>query len=353
MRSVLLGLLLLPLTAHGFGQTVLGTRLQVTNPGAPSARKVTVKAKETNSDDTVLGDPTTGGAEIVVTLEGVTPTSQTFLLVAGTSTATGKPFWSGDAAHGFIYADTQGRNGPVVAARIRLAKGTFLITAKISGKGGAVSVVPPNPGSSGCVTFRILGGDIYSVSFATGRVVNHGARLFRVSRPTAEGLCAGAVTTTSTSSTTSTTVPHVCGNGVIEPPAEECDGDSFCTATCDVQLYACCSPPPFPSCTGECYPFGRSCFFGCSPNPVYIGSHASWSGPCPGAMDGAALGTGTCAPPEAVAASVCCPLSGGGCFETAVANTADLQSAVLDCGINQGTNPLIGTCVAGSCVPAH
>jgi hypothetical protein len=124
-------------------------------------------------------------------------------------------------------------------------KGTFLIAAKMIDKAGALLLVPPNPGTSGCMTFHIVNGDIYHLSFATGCVTNHGARLFRVSLPTAEGSCVGAVTTTSTSSSmpstsiTSTTLASVCGNLVIDP-GEMRDGEPFCTPTCQVDAYVCC-----------------------------------------------------------------------------------------------------------------
>ncbi len=350
MRAVVVGLLVL-LTVPGYGadQTVLGRRLQVTNPGGSSAGKVRIDAKETSSDDTLVGDPTVGGAELIVRLDGGTPTSQTFELAVGTSTATGKPFWSGDAAHGFSYKDSHGENGPLVRARIRLVKGTFVVSVQASGKVGAVVLVPPNPGSSGCATFRILGGDDYDVSFATGDVTNRDTRLFRVSHPTAEGSCAGVVTTTST---TSTTLGAACGNGVIEP-GEMCDGESFCTSTCGIALYACCNVG---ACDGECTPIGESCLLACGfDNPIYLGSHPTGIGSCPGAPGNPNVGLGTCAAPDAIApTNVCCPLSGGGCSTTPVTNTEELQSAVLDCAESQGsTDSVIGTCVTGACVPAH
>jgi len=51
---------------------------------------------------------------------------------------------------------------------------------------------------------------------------------------------------------------------------------------------------------------------------------------------------------------VCCSLVGGGCAETAVTTTDELQAAVIQCVYTQGTSAVvIGTCVAGACVPAH
>jgi hypothetical protein len=354
VRTAFLGLLILPLTAYGYGQAVLGTRLQVANPGASAARKVTIRAKETSSDDTLIGDPTTAGVEMIVTLDGATSSSQTFQLATGASMATGKPFWNGDAAHGFTYKDPQGQNGPVVAARIRIAKGTFLITAKISGKVGAVSLVPPNPGSSACVTFHIVDGDIYHLSFASGRITNH-TRFFRVSRPTAEGSCVGAVTTTSTSSTSTTLAPG-CGNGVIDP-GEMCDGEPFCTAGCVIDIYACCASTGPDGCAAECQSLvGMGCSIICGANPIQIGRHAVLTGPCPGGPFPPVepVGMGTCAPPEPIdPTTVCCSLDGGGCTETSVTTTEELQSAVRNCGAGSFDSPVVGTCVAGTCVPAH
>ena len=83
--------------AHAADQTVRGNTLVVKDPGTSAKRKITVKAKETPSDDTLVGDPTTGGATVTITTNGATPSSQTFTLPAGVSAITQKPFWVGDA----------------------------------------------------------------------------------------------------------------------------------------------------------------------------------------------------------------------------------------------------------------
>jgi hypothetical protein len=84
---LLLAFLVLPAlpVAHAADQTVLGSTLVVKDPGTPAKRKITVKAKETASDDTLVGDPTTGGATVTITATGGTPSSQTFTLPAGVS----------------------------------------------------------------------------------------------------------------------------------------------------------------------------------------------------------------------------------------------------------------------------
>jgi predicted esterase len=211
-----LALLALP-DARAAEQTVRGNTLVIKDSGTPAKRKITVKAKETASDDSLVGDPTTGGASITVIAEGATPSSQTFPLPAGTSPTTQKSFWAGDPVKGFTYRDPKRENGPVRTAQIKHKGGTFQIKVVIDAKGGPVDVVPPNPGSAGCAFLAIGGGDAYSVQFATGQVTNKGPRLFKVAKPTGEGSCAPTTTTTTTTSTTTTTT---LGLPFIPPPGD-------------------------------------------------------------------------------------------------------------------------------------
>jgi predicted esterase len=208
---LLLGFLVLPAlpVANAADQTVLGNVLVVKDSGSAAKRKITVKAKETASDDTLEGDPTMGGATVTITVTGATSSSQTFTLPAGVSSKKQKPFWTGDAVKGFKYKDGKGENGPVKSAQIKLKGGTFQITVTIDGKGGAVDVVPPNPGSAGCAFLSIGGGDGYSIQFATGKVTNKGATLFKVDTPTSEGSCAPTTTTTSSTTTTTLGLPFI------------------------------------------------------------------------------------------------------------------------------------------------
>jgi hypothetical protein len=210
MRRVLLAssLVLFALgTARAVDQTVLGQSLVIKNPSTAEKRKITVKAKEKSSDDSIVGDPITNGATVTITANGSSTSEETNTLSAGANAA-GKPFWTGDAVKGFKYSDSKGENGPVKRAQMKLKSGVFQIKVSLDGKIGVIAVVPPFPGTDGCVLLTILGGDSYSVQFASGQVTSHGGTLFKVVKPTIEGSCLTTTTTTSTTttSTTSTTL---------------------------------------------------------------------------------------------------------------------------------------------------
>jgi len=213
MRTTVFGLLLLGLIiaplVHAAEQTVLGRALTVKAPaGGNPKRKVVAVAKESGSPDSLVGDPTlagsAGGALLEVLLDGANPSAQEFLLAQGLDTK-GKPYWSAVGTIGFQYKDPRGEQGPVKIAQIKLtATGAFTMKAVIEGKNGPVDVVPPNPGTSGCMALRLGAGDRYSVQFADGDIKNSPV-LFKVSKPTTEGVCPTVVepTTTSTSTTSS------------------------------------------------------------------------------------------------------------------------------------------------------
>jgi imidazolonepropionase-like amidohydrolase len=194
---------LLSNAAFAADQTILGNRLMVKNPGAPTKRTILAIAKEKASPNTIVGVPTAGGATLTIAVDGDTPSRQTFELPAGPSATTGKSFWSGSGSKGFKYKDVKGENGPVKLAQLKLKKGVFQITALVQGKLGAVSVVPPNAGTGGCVALALGGGDSYSVLF-TGALTNK-TTLFKVAKVTQEGTCLVATTTTTVPTTTSTT----------------------------------------------------------------------------------------------------------------------------------------------------
>ena len=181
-------------------QTILGNKFQV-NAKEPdiTKRKIKGQGKEKLSPNTIVGNPTTGGATLEVFANGGTSTSQTFLMPAAA--------WSGDAVKGFKYKDTL---GAVKNARIKLKNGKFQIKVQVSGKQGLITVLPPNPGTTACFAITIGGGgDRYSVDFGpTSTIKNKDNRKFIAKKPTAEGVCPSGPTTTSTttSSTTSTTI---------------------------------------------------------------------------------------------------------------------------------------------------
>src|SRR5690349_1222696 len=78
-------------------QTVLGSSFIVRNPSTATKQKISVKAKEKATDNTIVGDPVANGATVVITANGGNSTEQTFTLPAGPNPATSKQFWSGDA----------------------------------------------------------------------------------------------------------------------------------------------------------------------------------------------------------------------------------------------------------------
>lgn len=200
----LLALALVP-GVHAADHTVLGSSLVLKNPSGAEKRKVTIKAKESASDDTLVGDPTATGATVTIDAAGGSPSTQTFTLPVGISPTTGKPFWSGDAVRGFTYKDPKGDNGAVKQAQIKRSGGVFRVAIDVDGKLGAVDVTPPNPGTGACVLFSIGGGDSYSVRFADGRMTSRSNLLFQIAKPTGEGSCVPTTTTTSTSTSTTTT----------------------------------------------------------------------------------------------------------------------------------------------------
>ncbi len=192
-------------------QTILGKRLVILNPGGAAKHKVTCTAGEAVSPNTLVGNPTTGGAVLEIIANGGTPSEQSFPLPQGTNSK-GNPFWSGTATAGYKYSDSKAQNGPVRALKIRRrASGKFSLKAKLLGTHGGLSIVPPNPGTDGCVALTITGGDRYSVEFGpTSSITNNGASLFVAKSPTAEGVCDTVPTTTTTSTTTTTTLVGSC-----------------------------------------------------------------------------------------------------------------------------------------------
>ena len=184
-RSIPAALLALsvPLIAHAADQAILGSKFLVKNPGSPAARRIVVRAKETDSGDTIVGNPVTGGATLTISAYGGSSSSQTLKLPA-VSPTTGKAFWSGDAVKGFKYKDSKGENGPVKVVQVKKSKhASFTIKIVVDAKLGAVSVVPPNAGSGACALFEIGGGDSYSVRFADGVNDNKAATQFKVTKP--------------------------------------------------------------------------------------------------------------------------------------------------------------------------
>ena len=188
-------------------QQILGNSNIVKNPSTPDKRKVTIKAKEKASPNTIVGTPTMTGGTLQIVLSGGSPNSQFFALPTGISPTTGKPFWSGTTLKGFKYKDPKGDNGAIKTVQIKKSSsGGFSIKAVALGKLGVVTLVPPNPGTSSCMVLGLGGGDTYSVVFGPGDgiVTNKGATLYKHKKPLNEGSCGFISTTTSSTATTST-----------------------------------------------------------------------------------------------------------------------------------------------------
>src|SRR5262245_66092572 len=120
-RLPILGFLVLSAfaIADAADQTVRGSALIVRNPSTTVKRKIIVKAKESATDATLVGDPIANGATVTVTANGTNPSEESYDLPAGPSSTNLKPFWTGDASKGFKYGDSKGENGPVKRALIK------------------------------------------------------------------------------------------------------------------------------------------------------------------------------------------------------------------------------------------
>jgi hypothetical protein len=205
--------------AFAADQSILGKSFLVKqNPSNPATRKIVGSGKEKNSSATFFGNPTlsgsAGGAILQIFAQGATSTAQTFILTSGNAPSTGKPFWTGDQSKGFKYKDPKGDNGPVSGASIKkTANGTFSISAKISAKHGTVNVVPPNPGSAGCLALKLgilpAVGDRYNVAFgppftpadSSLKLKNNVDKSFKATKPSQKGVCPTSTPTTTTSTT--------------------------------------------------------------------------------------------------------------------------------------------------------
>ena len=160
---------------------------------------------------------------------------------------------------GFKYKDAKGENGPVKVAQLKKSGGgVFQIKAAaktVGGPLGIITVVPPNPGTDGCVRLEIGGGgDAYDVRFADGQVTNDGAKQFKVLNPVTEGTC--------------------------PPPPPPCNSAAF------------------PTCGGTC-PAGQTCY------PLHVDGSldlclcAATGAPCPDTVTACGFNAFACPPGQA------------------------------------------------------
>ena len=74
------------------------------------------------------------------------------------------------------------------------ANGSFSIKVKLNGKNGTINVVPPNPGTSGCMALKLgtsaAAGDRYSVQFGVeSKIKNVDGKVFSAKKPANQGIC--------------------------------------------------------------------------------------------------------------------------------------------------------------------
>lgn len=194
-------------------RVILGGKLAVKDPGGVEERRSVVGVgKERATDVPVLSDPTAGGAVLSVAIDGATSTVQSYVL-----DATG---WRASGGTGYRYVGPTATDGdPVRKVMLqRRANGTALLKMTLRGGTGTQSLdlVPPNPGVQGAFVLSVAGGDRYCVTLgggAGGSIGTDTSRAWKVRDAVAEVGCP---------TTTSTTLPAVCGDGVVEQP-EECE----------------------------------------------------------------------------------------------------------------------------------
>jgi hypothetical protein len=206
------GIALAASIAYAADQTILGKALTVKDPTAgvdPAKRSIKGSAKDNGSSSTLVGDPTlagsAGGALLDIFANGTHSTAQEFVLPQGTTlTGKPKPFWSvigaTDNPAGYRYEDASGDNHtPVKSVLIKKsANGAFSIKVKLSGKNGTINVVPPNPGTSGCMALKLVqsanAGARYSVQFGVeSKIKNVDGKVFSAKKPTNRGVCPSLV----------------------------------------------------------------------------------------------------------------------------------------------------------------
>jgi len=140
-------------------RVVLGKRVQVRDrrPGVdPSRRSIKFSAIEKDTVEAIVGNPLTDGATLLISMEGATPSSQSFTLPAG-SRWTALPGGSG-----FAYADPTFSASPVKSVLIqKIQSGLFTLKVEVSAKSLPVTVVPPNQGTVAGMKLTIAAGNAY------------------------------------------------------------------------------------------------------------------------------------------------------------------------------------------------
>jgi hypothetical protein len=179
--------------APAANQPILGKAFIVANPipADPSRRRIRVLGREPSGSATIVGNPTVGGASLLVVINDSQTNATVFPLPAGG--------WSG-VAPGFVYRDPGGMYGPVKVAAVRDNGRTFQVKAVLLGRLGPGTPphipIVPDGGTEGAADLTFVGGDSYCMHYggaAGGKVTNRPAdstQFFKVTNPTSEAGCA-------------------------------------------------------------------------------------------------------------------------------------------------------------------
>jgi len=151
------------------------------DPADATGRKVLWLVKEAaGNTNMVNGNPIANGATLNLKLDANT---QCFQMPSSG--------WSNIDGIGFKYVDPMGANGPVKKAEIkRTPGGVFQVKVIISGKNGAVNIIPPGPGTEADMNFHLGGGDQYCGSTAGGMLNPNDATTFKAKDSGAPANCA-------------------------------------------------------------------------------------------------------------------------------------------------------------------
>jgi hypothetical protein len=318
---------------------VLGRQEQVKNPtGDAQRRRLLGQAKERTSDNTIVGDPTVNGAVLTFFATGTTSTSQDFTLPAGGWRA---------IRGGFKYRDSAGAFSAITSAQIQLTpRGTFAIKAKAVGKNGLITVVPPNPGTGGCVRLAIVNGDTYHALFGAGsQIRRNDARVFVVKKPTTQGFCPATGTTTTTTATATSTTATSTSTTTAAPTSTTTGSGTTSTSTSTTTTHTTTTAPSLIQC---CLPGSVMGAFTCS---VETAAQCVIDG-------GNNHGAGTCSPDPCLSTTTttttvtttttpsliqcCLPGSVMGAFTCSVETAAQ-------CTLDGGNNLGAGTCTPDPC----
>ena len=134
------------------------------------------------------------------------------------------------------------KNGaaPAGPSAVRVASLKGLRSLKVAAKSSGLSL---DEATQGVVRIELtIGSDVYC-STCTAPLRDQPGR-YAARDCSAPAACAGVGATTTSSSTSTTFVPNICGNGVIDPPSEQCDGANVGTcAAAPLFFNVGCQPP--------------------------------------------------------------------------------------------------------------